>query len=67
LWVYSKQILDSYPETRDFSLKIRSIEIDGVENTPTECIKCNSNSTTTRCKECPENTYFDESKVKYFY
>ncbi len=44
-------------------MKIKSIEIDGLDNTPTECVKCDKNSTTTRCKQCPENTYFDEAKV----
>lgn len=64
LWVYSKQIFESYPETKNFKLRIRSIKIEGLDDTPTDCLKCDKNSTTTRCKQCPENTYFDESKVK---
>jgi len=66
LWVYSKQILENYPETKNFRLKIKSIEIEGLDTTPTQCIKCDKNSTTIRCKQCPENTYFDQFKVKKF-
>jgi len=63
LWVYTKQILESYPETKNFNLKIKDILIEGMDQETTECIKCDKNSTTLRCKECVENTYFDENKV----
>lgn len=65
LWVYSKQIFESYPQTKNFRLKIKNILVEGVDATQTECKKCDKTSTTIRCKSCPENYYFDESRVNY--
>jgi hypothetical protein len=42
-------------------LKIRSLFIEGVENTKTECILCGRNSPNKiRCENCPTNYYYDE-------
>ena len=66
LWVYSRQVIENYPETKNFRMRIKSIEIDGIDTAETQCTKCEENSSSTRCRNCQENYYFDELTVKKF-